>query len=63
MEQDTHNLKRECEEKDAALKELSAFICSKDAATSKVRCLTIHPCFFFIIASRWLSKVHSLTEN
>lgn len=35
MEQDTHNLKRECEEKDAALKELSAFICSKDVATSK----------------------------
>ncbi|KAH9623915.1 hypothetical protein KSS87_002308 [Heliosperma pusillum] len=35
MEQDTYNLKKECEEKDAAIKELSAFIRSKDAATSK----------------------------
>ncbi|KAK9692380.1 hypothetical protein RND81_09G260300 [Saponaria officinalis] len=35
VEQDTYNLKKECEEKDAAIKELSAFIRSKDAATSK----------------------------
>lgn len=41
MEQDTYNLKKECEEKDAAIKELSVFIRSKDAATSKVRRLAI----------------------
>lgn len=35
IEQDSYNLKRECEEKDAAIKELSAFIRSKDVATSK----------------------------
>ncbi|GAB4835683.1 hypothetical protein Ancab_000593 [Ancistrocladus abbreviatus] len=35
MEQDICNLKRGCEEKDAAIKELSAFIHSKDVAASK----------------------------
>ncbi|XP_056682963.1 uncharacterized protein [Spinacia oleracea] len=35
VEQDTYNLKRECEEKDAAIKELSAFIRSNDVASSK----------------------------
>ncbi|XP_057515108.1 uncharacterized protein LOC130796751 isoform X2 [Amaranthus tricolor] len=35
IEQDTYNLKKECEEKDTAIKELSAFIRSKDVATSK----------------------------
>ncbi|XP_021772022.1 uncharacterized protein LOC110736176 isoform X2 [Chenopodium quinoa] len=35
IEQDTYNLKRECEEKDAAIKELSSFIRSKDVVTSK----------------------------
>ncbi|KAL2927890.1 SUMO-specific isopeptidase USPL1 [Bienertia sinuspersici] len=35
IEQDTYNLKKECEDKDAAIKELSAFIRTKDVATSK----------------------------
>lgn len=35
IEQDIYNLKRECEEKDAAIKQLSIFIRSKDTATSK----------------------------
>lgn len=37
IEQDIYNLKRDCEEKDATIKELSTLLHSSDVAGSKVR--------------------------
>ena len=36
IEQDIYNLKKECEEKDATIKELSTFLQSSEVAGSKV---------------------------
>lgn len=49
IEQDVYNLKRECEEKDATIKELTGFLQSCDAAGSKASSLLNLPLLSFLL--------------